>query len=88
MNPQVWFAQVGDIFDLHHATSEASRFHHLLRDLSPEVAQEVADVITAHMGDAPYRRLKQVFWTAQWRQRARASSTCSPSKSLEIAAPS
>ncbi|KAH7946328.1 hypothetical protein HPB49_023239 [Dermacentor silvarum] len=46
-NPQVWFAQVEATFDLHHITSETSPFRHLLCDLSPEVAQEVADVIAA-----------------------------------------
>lgn len=58
-NPLVWFAQVEAIFDLHHITSETSRFRHLLCNLSPEVAQEVADVIAAPSSDVPYQQLKQ-----------------------------
>lgn len=58
-NPQVWFAQVEAVFDLHHVISETTRFRHLLCNLPPEVADEVADVIGAPLGDAPYQRLKQ-----------------------------
>ncbi|KAH6925200.1 hypothetical protein HPB50_001644 [Hyalomma asiaticum] len=58
-NPQLWFTQVEATFDSHHISSEISWFHHLLCNLSPEVAQVVADVITAPLNDAPYQRLKQ-----------------------------
>ncbi|KAH6944128.1 hypothetical protein HPB50_001944 [Hyalomma asiaticum] len=58
-NPQLWFAQVEATFNLHHISSEISWFHHLLCNLSPEVAQEVADVIAAPLNDAPCQRLKQ-----------------------------
>lgn len=58
-NPQLWFAQVEATFDLHHISSQISRFRHLVCNLSPEVAQEVADVIAAPLNDAPYQRLKQ-----------------------------
>ncbi|KAH6939388.1 hypothetical protein HPB50_017748 [Hyalomma asiaticum] len=58
-NPQLWFGQVEATFDLHHTSSEISRFRHLLCNLSPEVAQEVADVIAAPLNDALYQRLKQ-----------------------------
>ncbi|KAH6933069.1 hypothetical protein HPB50_011831 [Hyalomma asiaticum] len=58
-NPQLWFAQVEATFDLHHISSEISRFRHLLCNLPPEVAQEVADVIAAPLNDASYQRLKQ-----------------------------
>ncbi|KAH6947240.1 hypothetical protein HPB50_017768 [Hyalomma asiaticum] len=58
-NPQLWFTQVEATFDLHHTSSEISRFRHLLCNLSPEVAQEVADVIAAPLNDVPYQRLKQ-----------------------------
>lgn len=58
-NPHVWFAQVEAVFDLHRVTSEATRFRHLLCNLPPEVADEVADVIGAPLNDAPYQRLKQ-----------------------------
>ncbi|XP_037567894.1 uncharacterized protein LOC119448741 [Dermacentor silvarum] len=57
-NLQVWFAQVEAILDPNHITAETSRFRHLLCNRSPEVAQEVADVITAPLGSAPYQRLK------------------------------
>ncbi|KAH9377809.1 hypothetical protein HPB48_020413 [Haemaphysalis longicornis] len=46
-NPHVWFAQVEAVFDLHRVTSETTRFRHLLCNLPPEVADEVADVIGA-----------------------------------------
>ncbi|KAH6945504.1 hypothetical protein HPB50_008794 [Hyalomma asiaticum] len=58
-NPQLWFAQVEATFNLQHISSEISRFRHLLCNLSPEVAQEVADVIAAPLNDAAYQRLKQ-----------------------------
>ncbi|KAH6932547.1 hypothetical protein HPB50_007307 [Hyalomma asiaticum] len=54
----LWFVQVEATFDLHHI-SDISPFCHLLCNLSPEVAQEVADVIAAPLNDAPYQRLKQ-----------------------------
>ncbi|KAH9366145.1 hypothetical protein HPB48_021809 [Haemaphysalis longicornis] len=57
--PHVWFAQVEAVFDLHRVTSETTRFRHLLCNLPPEVADEVADVIGAPLNDAPYQRLKQ-----------------------------
>ncbi|XP_070392630.1 uncharacterized protein [Dermacentor albipictus] len=47
------------ILDLHHITSDTSRFRHLLCNLSPEVAQEVADVLAAPLGDATYLQHKQ-----------------------------
>ncbi|KAH6937597.1 hypothetical protein HPB50_001886 [Hyalomma asiaticum] len=58
-NPQLWFAQVEATFDLRPISLEISRFRHLLCNLSPEVAQEVVDVIAAPLNDAPYQRLKQ-----------------------------
>ncbi|KAH9361798.1 hypothetical protein HPB48_003793 [Haemaphysalis longicornis] len=58
-NPHVWFAQVEAVFDLHRVTSETTRYRHLLCNLPPEVADEVADVIGAPLNDAPYQRLKQ-----------------------------
>ncbi|KAH9362609.1 hypothetical protein HPB48_015477 [Haemaphysalis longicornis] len=57
-NPRVMFAQVEAVFDLHRVTSETTRFRHLLCNLPPEVADEVADVICAPLNDAPYQRLK------------------------------
>ncbi|KAH9364887.1 hypothetical protein HPB48_021309 [Haemaphysalis longicornis] len=47
------------VCDLHRVTSETTRFRHLLCNLPPEVADEVADVIGAPLNDAPYQRLKQ-----------------------------
>ncbi|KAH6938119.1 hypothetical protein HPB50_007038 [Hyalomma asiaticum] len=58
-NPQLWFAQVIATFDLHHLTSAIFWFRHLLCNLSPEVAQEVADVSAAPLNDALYQRLKR-----------------------------
>ncbi|KAH9359679.1 hypothetical protein HPB48_007864 [Haemaphysalis longicornis] len=58
-NPHVWFAQVEAVFDGHRVTSETTRFHHLLCNLPPEVADEVADVIGAPLNDASYQRLRQ-----------------------------
>ncbi|KAH6927407.1 hypothetical protein HPB50_003269 [Hyalomma asiaticum] len=58
-NQQLWFAQLEGTFDLRHIFSEISRFRRLLCNLSPEVAQEVTDVIAAPLNDAPYQRLKQ-----------------------------
>ncbi|KAH6936235.1 hypothetical protein HPB50_015027 [Hyalomma asiaticum] len=58
-NLLLWFAEVEATFDLHLNSSEISRFRHLLCNLSREVAQEVVDVITAPLSDAPYQCLKQ-----------------------------
>ncbi|KAH9383761.1 hypothetical protein HPB48_025527 [Haemaphysalis longicornis] len=58
-NPHVWFAKVEAVSDLQRVTSETTRFRHLLCNLPPEVADEVADVIGAPLNDAPYQRLKQ-----------------------------
>ncbi|KAH9379311.1 hypothetical protein HPB48_004492 [Haemaphysalis longicornis] len=58
-NPHVLFAQVEAVFDLHCVTSETTRFRHLLCNLPPEVADEVADVFGSPLNDAPYQRLKQ-----------------------------
>ncbi|KAH7941150.1 hypothetical protein HPB49_010438 [Dermacentor silvarum] len=57
-NPQVWSAQVEAIFDLHRIASETFRFRRLHCNMSPEVAEEVADIIAAPSGDGPYQRLK------------------------------
>ncbi|KAH9382515.1 hypothetical protein HPB48_011332 [Haemaphysalis longicornis] len=78
-NPHVWFAQVEAVFDLHRVTSETTRFHHLLCNLPPEVADEVADVsrCTFERCSVPAAQ-GRVFWTEPRRLRARASGTCSP----------
>ncbi|KAH6921706.1 hypothetical protein HPB50_004175 [Hyalomma asiaticum] len=58
-NGQLWFAQVEATFDFHHISSEISRFRHLPCNFSPEVAQEVEDVVAAPLNDAQCRSLKQ-----------------------------
>ncbi|KAH9364976.1 hypothetical protein HPB48_015298 [Haemaphysalis longicornis] len=58
-HPHVWFAKVEAVSDLHRVSSETTRFRHLLCNLPPEVADEVAVVIGAPLNDAPYQRLKQ-----------------------------
>ncbi|KAH9384318.1 hypothetical protein HPB48_026311 [Haemaphysalis longicornis] len=57
--PHIWFAQVEAVFDLYCVTSETTRFRHLLCNLPPQVADEVAYVIGAPLNEAPYPRLKQ-----------------------------
>ncbi|KAK8784405.1 hypothetical protein V5799_009232 [Amblyomma americanum] len=53
------FAQKEAVFDLRQVTSESFRFRRLLYSLSPEKAQEVADVTSGPLGDVPYKYLKQ-----------------------------
>ncbi|KAH9378987.1 hypothetical protein HPB48_013570 [Haemaphysalis longicornis] len=57
--PAGWVHQVEAVFDLHRVISDTTRYRHLLCNLPPEVVNEVADVIGATLGDAPYQRLKQ-----------------------------
>ncbi|XP_077497975.1 uncharacterized protein LOC144108670 [Amblyomma americanum] len=58
-NPQVQFAQVEALFYVHRVTSETTGFHHHLSSLSPQMAEDVADIISGPLGNSPYRYLKQ-----------------------------
>ncbi|KAL1482294.1 hypothetical protein MTO96_050338, partial [Rhipicephalus appendiculatus] len=62
---------------------------HLTLLLSPEVAQEVADVTAAPLSDAPYQRLKQsILDHTMVSERTHAYSTCSTPRSLADGRPS
>ncbi|KAH6925231.1 hypothetical protein HPB50_002206 [Hyalomma asiaticum] len=58
---QLWLAHIEATYDLHNI-SEISRFRRLLWNLSPEVAQEVANIIAAPLNDAPCQCLKQSIY--------------------------
>ncbi|KAH9364233.1 hypothetical protein HPB48_021424 [Haemaphysalis longicornis] len=86
-NPHVWFAQVEAVFDLHRVTSETTRFRHLLCNLPPEVADEVADVnrCTLKRYSVPAAQASILDRTMASEERA-PPAPAHPTKSLEIAA--
>ncbi|KAK4882036.1 hypothetical protein RN001_005355 [Aquatica leii] len=58
---ELWFATAEARFDLAHPkiTQETTKFSHVLTVLSPEIADEVADLITKPDAVQPYTKLKQ-----------------------------
>ena len=57
-DPLVWFAQVESLFATRNITRQATRFHHVISSLSPEIAAEVRDIIISPPSDDPYDHLK------------------------------
>lgn len=60
---ELWFRMAEAKFELAHPkiTKEDTRFNHVLSVLSPEIAEEVADVITKPDPVAPYSKLKEAI---------------------------
>lgn len=60
---QLWFAMAEAKFDLAHPkiTQEQTKFNHVLTVLSPEIADEVADLITKPDASEPYTKLKEAI---------------------------
>lgn len=60
---ELWFAMVEAKFGLAHPriTQEQTKFNHVLTVLSPEIADEVADLITKPDANEPYSKLKEAI---------------------------
>lgn len=60
---ELWFATAEARFDLAYpkVTQETTKFNHVLTVLSPEIAEEVADLITKPDSTEPYTKLKQAI---------------------------
>jgi hypothetical protein len=61
--PELWFSMAEAKFNLASTriTKEETKFYHVLTVLSPEIAAEVADVITTPDSTEPYTRLKEAI---------------------------
>ena len=57
-DPLVWFAQVEAQFTNHRITKETSRYAHVVASLSPDIAQEVRDLLITKPDTKPYSTLK------------------------------
>lgn len=57
-DPLVWFAQVESQFVTARITSQATKFHHVVASLPPEVAMEIRDLILSPPDDQPFDKLR------------------------------
>lgn len=57
-DPQVWFLQVELHFQLANITAQLTRFRHVASVLPPDIASEVADILTNPPPNNPYDCLK------------------------------
>ncbi|XP_064469388.1 uncharacterized protein LOC135384072 [Ornithodoros turicata] len=57
-NPAIWFHQVEAQFLLAGVTSQLARYRHVVAALPPEIAMDVADVITSQPPQSPYDHLR------------------------------
>ncbi|KAJ3661983.1 hypothetical protein Zmor_006353 [Zophobas morio] len=59
--PELWFAIIEAKFDLANVTAEKTKYNHTLGALPPEIASEVADIITALKPEEPqpYSKLRR-----------------------------
>ncbi|CAN7939895.1 unnamed protein product, partial [Ixodes pacificus] len=57
-NAKVWFAQVEAQFQLHHITSQATKYLHVVSSLPAEVADELEDILAAKPTSNQYGNLK------------------------------
>ena len=58
-DPQIWFAQVEAQFNTKAITGQKIKFEHIVFSLSPEVAQEIRDLILSPPINSPYDVLKK-----------------------------
>ena len=58
-DPYVWFAQVEAQFATKHFTAEATKYSYVVAALTPDIAQEVHDILLAPPADNPYKTLRE-----------------------------
>ena len=58
-DPHVWFAQVEAQFATRGITAERTKYHHIIAALTPEIAQEVRDLLLNPPQDTPYKTLRE-----------------------------
>ena len=68
-NINLWLAQVESQFYSHNIRTQATKFHHMVAQLQPEVAEVVSDILLNPLSATPYddlvRRLKQEYEESQ-----------------------
>lgn len=57
-NPARWFSQIEAQFALSNITSDETKFHHIVANLDPQVAEEVGDIIDSPPSRGKYEKIK------------------------------
>ncbi|XP_072176155.1 uncharacterized protein [Diadema setosum] len=60
-DPHKWFAQIEALFATRRVSSEKTKYSHLISSLTPDIAQEVRDLIITPPRDEPYTKLKEAL---------------------------
>lgn len=60
-NPKIWFLQAEAQFQLAGITTQATQYRHVVAVLPPDVALEVADILSAPPTATPYDQLKSAI---------------------------
>ena len=58
-DPQVWFAQVEAQFANRGISAESTKYNYVISTLTPEIAQEVRDLLLNPPQDTPYKTLRE-----------------------------
>ena len=59
--PHAWFAHVEAQFELKRIVSQRTRYNHVVVSLTPELADEVEDIISSPPSETPYDILKEAI---------------------------
>ncbi len=60
-DPYVWFAQVEAQFGTRGITAERTKYDYIISALTPEIAQEIRDLLLQPPQDSPYTTLKSTL---------------------------